>query len=217
MTATLYETIQQIIRQELSRLRTAEIGTVEAQFPHNSSSSQENNTCSVRLRNSGILLKKVPVSTPRLGAASIPAVGDLVLVQFVDGDINAPVIIGCLYNDQDRPPENDSGQVVLNLPLGESPDNSVRLEISSESARIVKLVVGKGITITVQDDDPVATVEVDGGKAKLQLDRDGAVTIESQGKIALKGSEISIEAQSGNLDLKGQTVNIKGQPTVNIN
>jgi hypothetical protein len=50
-------------------------------------------------------------------------------------------------------------------------------------------------------------LKVDGGKLTLQVDRDGAVALESQGNVELKGSEISIEAQ-GQLNLKGGTVNI---------
>src|SRR5918994_264965 len=53
-----------------------------------------------------------------------------------------------------------------------------------------------GIEVNVRDDDPVVELKVDGGKLTLQVDRDGAVALESKGNVELKGSEISIEAQS---------------------
>ena len=51
------------------------------------------------------------------------------LVQFVAGDVNAPVIVGRLYNDEDRPPENEDGKAVLHLPLGAADDDAVHLEL----------------------------------------------------------------------------------------
>ena len=59
-------------------------------------------------------------------------------------------------------------------------------------------------------------LEIDGGKATLQIDRDGAILLETQGNLQLKANVITVEAQ-GELNLNGATVNIKGQPTVNIN
>ena len=113
MTLTLYETIQRIVQAELRRIHTAELAIVQEQHPHAGDSDQDNYACTVQLRNSGIILKEVPVATARIGQASIPAVGNLVLVQFVGGNINAPVITGSLYNDEERPPVNDDGQIIL--------------------------------------------------------------------------------------------------------
>ncbi|MDQ4043677.1 MAG: phage baseplate assembly protein V [Actinomycetota bacterium] len=216
MTLTLYETVQRIVQEELGRVRTVELAIVEEQHPHASDSDKDNYACTVRLRNSGIVLKQVPVATSRIGLASIPAVGELVLVQFVGGDINAPIVTGRLYNDEDRPPVNDDGQAITHLPLGAEDGDAVHVELHSGDKREISIKLGEGVSVNVVDDDPVVKVEVDGGKLKLQVDRDGAVTLESQGNVKLTGDQIVVEAQS-QLDLKGGTVNIKGSPTVNIN
>ena len=206
MTLTLFESIQQIVRDELGRVRTAELATVQTQHPHASSGDSDNYACTVVLRDSGIVLGHVPVATGRIGSASIPAVGELVLVQFLNGDVNAPVIVGRLYNDEDRPPPNDDGQAVLHLPLGAGDDDAVHLELHSGSARKAIVKLGSGLDVTVQDDDPVVKIDV-GGNASLTIGKDGAVSIESQGDVKLKGNQISVEAQ-GKLTLKGATVNI---------
>lgn len=206
MTLTLFESIQQIVREEVSRVRTAELATVQKQHPHSSSGDSDNYACTVVLRDSGIVLARVPVATERIGSASIPAVGELVLVQFLNGDINAPVIVGRLYNDADRPPPNDDGQAILHLPLGASDDQAVHVEVHSDTRKaIVKL--GSGLDLTVQDDDPVVKVDV-AGQATLEIGKDGSIKIESQTAISIKGgSDVKIEA-SGQLTLKGATVNI---------
>ena len=207
MSLTLYETIRRIVQEEMGALRSAELAVVQDQQPHESASDTDNYSCSVQLRNSGFVLKQVPVATGRIGVASIPSVGDLVLVQFVGGDINAPVITGRLYNDQDRPPANASDQIVMHLPLGAADSDAVHMELQSGDSRTIVLKLGSGLSISLQDDDPAVEIQVDGGKAKLTIGKDGAVTLESQGDVSVKGNQITVEAQ-GQLNLKGATINL---------
>jgi phage baseplate assembly protein gpV len=207
MTLTLYETVQRIVQEELGSIRTAELAIVQEQHPHADGSDKDNYACTVMLRDSGIVLEQVPVATSRIGCASIPAVEELVLVQFVGGDINAPIITGRLYNDEDRPPANDDGQAITHLPLGAEDGDAVHIELHSGEKRELVFKLGSGVEVNVRDDDPVVELKVDGGKLTLQVDRDGTVALESQGNVELKGNEISIEAQS-QLNLKGGTVNI---------
>ena len=207
MMLTLFETIQRIVQQELGKLRTAELGIVQAQHPHASDSDKDNYACTVQLRDSGIVLKQVPVATQRIGSVSVPAVGDMVLVQFVGGDINAPIITGSLYNDEDRPPINDDGQAILHLPLNAGDDDAVHIELHSGDRRELIVKVGSGVSVNIRDDDPVVELDVDSGKASLKIARDGTVTLTSGSAINVEGSEINIEA-TGELNLKGATVNI---------
>lgn len=207
MSTTLLETIQKIVQDELVRVRTAELGIVQEQHPHAGESDKDNYSCSVLLRDSKILLRSVPVATDRIGQVSIPAVGEMVLVQFVGGSIQAPVITGRLYNDEDRPPVNQDGKSVLHVPLGAGDSDAVHLEITSGDTRAILLQLGSGLKVQLQDDDPVIEVDAGEGNAKIRIDRDGAVSVESQGKLKIGASEISIEAQ-GNLTLKGARVDI---------
>jgi uncharacterized protein involved in type VI secretion and phage assembly len=207
MTLTLFDSIRQIVRDELGQVRTAELATVQKQHPHSSDGDSDNYACTVALRDSGIVLSHVPVATSRIGTASIPAVGELVLVQFVNGDVNAPVIVGRLYNDDDRPPANGDGQLVMHLPLGASDDSAVHVELHSNGARKAIVKLGASLDLTLQDDDPVVTVDV-GGNAKLTIGKDGSIEIKSATNLAIEASNnISVEAQ-GKLTLKGSVVNI---------
>ena len=202
MTLTLFESIQRIVQDELQRVRTAELAVVQEQHP----ADPDNYACTVVLRDSGIVLRNVPVATSRIGAVAIPAVGELVLVQFVGGDVNAPVIVGRLYNDRDRPPENEDGRAVLHLPLGAADGDAVHVELKSGATRELSIKLGDGLTFVLRDDDPVVEIDA-GGQAKVTIERDGTVAVKSSGKLELKASEIKVEAQ-GKLTLKGATVNI---------
>lgn len=211
---TLFDTIRRIVQEELGRVRSAELAIVQEQHSYSSEGSEDNYACTIRLRDSGIVLRKVPVSTQLIGMASIPATDDLVLVHFLGGDLNAPIITGRLYNDQDRPPVHVDGQLVLHLPPGAKPEEALQLKIQSGEQLEVQLTLGERLHLVMRDDDPVVELSVADGKATLQIDADGTTTLQSQGElmlkggtIALAGDSIAIEA-SGELKLKGGTVNI---------
>lgn len=205
---SLFDTIRRIVQEEVSRVRSAELAVVEEQHPHADDSDKDNYACTVALRDSGIVLKQVPVATQRIGTASIPAVGELVLVQFVGGDVNAPIITGRLYNDEDRPPVNDDNQSIMHLPLAAGDSDAVHVELHSGESRELILKLGDGLELNLKDDDPVVEIKVDGGKGSVTIARDGAITIDSQGDINMTGSgSINIEA-SGELNLKGSAVNL---------
>lgn len=207
-TLNLYDTVQRIVQQELRGLYTSEIAIVQEQHPHVSDSDEENYTCTVQLRNNGITLKQVPVATPRIGTVSIPPVGAMVLVQFVGGDINAPIIVGSLYNDEDRPPANDDGQSIMHLPLGADEGDAVHIELHSGDKRECSIQLGSGLLLTLRDDDPAVEVDVDGGQATLTIARDGTIAISSKSDIGIEGGgNIEIKA-SGELILKGAKVKI---------
>lgn len=204
--ATLLDTIRSVVRGELATQRSAELAVVQDQHPHSSDGDSDNFACTVTLRDSGIVLKRVPVATSRIGAASIPNVGDLVLVQFVGGDVHAPVITARFYNDQDRPPANEDGKAVLHLPLGAGDADAVHAELHSGDTRSLSITLGSGLEIDLQDDDPAVKVTV-GGTTVLTIAKDGSLTVQDSPTIEIKGTNITIQADS-QLTLKGGTVAI---------
>jgi phage baseplate assembly protein gpV len=206
MSIAMFDTMRRLVREELSRIRTAELAVVTEQHPHAADSDTDNYACSVQLRDTGLVLKRVPVATHRVGAASLPGVGDLVLVQFVGGDLDAPIILGSLYNDEDRPPVNGDGKAVLHLPLGASDSDAAHIELSSNGTRTLKIAMGTTV-VTITDDDPSVSIDI-GGNAALTVGSNGAVSVKSSGNIEIKGDgTIDVEA-GGTLTLKGATVNI---------
>lgn len=214
-TATLYETIQRIVQEELKRQQTAELATVQESHPHSSDSDRDNYACTVVMRNTGLVLAQVPIATSKVGHVSIPLPGELVLVQFIGGDLNAPVITGSFYTDQARPPVNKEQQALWQLPADADKSKAVRLQLSGKAPCEIQMQVGSACSVQLIDDDPVMTVKV-GDAATVQIDRDGAVTVTSQGAIKVEASTIEMKAQTDfNLEA-GANMNIKGA-LVNIN
>lgn len=206
MTTTLYETIRRIVADEVGRFWTAELAVVQEAHPHADAGDRDNHAVTVALRDSGIVLERVPVACPRTGLVSIPAVGDLVLVQFVGGSPDAPVVVGALHSDAMRPPANAEGQVVWHLPADADDASAAHLELSSGDQASLMVRLGSGLTMHLRDGDPAVEVDV-AGQASVTIQSDGTITLDSSGDLLLKGNQVSIEAAAG-LTLKGATVDI---------
>lgn len=208
----LYDTLQKLVRHELRARRFAEMGQVQAVYP----SDPGNYDADVVLHATDLVLRHVPVLTPRKGYASLPEVGDLVMLQFMGGDVNRPVIVGTLYNGEDRPPENTENDWVLQLPSG--PDNKeagLRVEVRQASpVGFTVSLKGDKFELVVQDDDPVATLTVAG--TKLSIDGGGGIKLEGGGDVQIKAAgNLKLEAggnaeitASGTLALKGSKLDL---------
>jgi phage baseplate assembly protein gpV len=146
----IVEAIQTVSREELKKIHIMEIGIVTSVFPHSSGADKDNYECNVKLRDTEMELRKVPVATQHVGLSNIVHVNDQVLVSFINGDINSPVVIGRLYNDEDRPPLSKMEEIVYK-PEYTKDDNLRRLNIVLPQEVVnlhfydnkVSLIVGK--------------------------------------------------------------------------
>jgi phage baseplate assembly protein gpV len=191
----IVEIIRKIVENEVRKLYIAEIGVVTSVFPHSSDSDKNNYECNVSLKYRDLELRKVPVATQHIGLASIPHVGDLVLITFINGNINAPVVVGRLYTDEDRPPLSKEEEIVYVPPYSENSDlKRIHIEFPG------------GMELSVKDD--VATIKAN--KTTLTLKRDGNVEIEAKSKVGISGSEIVLSASNIRMESK-QNIEIESQ------
>ena len=223
--STIVSTIQAIIRDEMRSMRSAELGIIKNVYPHSASGDSDNYGCDVELKNSQLLLKRVPLATDRIGTAAIPNLDDLVLVTFVKGDVNQAIIIGRLYNDEDRPPLNNNNEVIFRLPLDDSDNKTLKAAIrnlpqqGSEprevivemppkitvriSDGIVRATAGKSEMKIDQSNDTGGTVTVTTGRTKITMNQDGDIKVDAAGSINLKAAkDLSVEAM--NISIKSQ-------------
>jgi len=190
-------TLRAIVRQELSRVRMPELGIVTQVHAHDSDDSPNNHQVNVRLRSSGVELQRVAVATGRPGLSALPNENDLVLVSFVGGDLNLPVVVGCLYDDQAHPPSAQLHEVVYQPPDEED-----------SSLRRLHLELPSGCTLTVQDE--VVTVTM--GDTQVVVNKDGDVAVTAKGKVTVSSQDnVEVESQGdlkvsaqGNLELSAQ-------------
>ena len=183
MTA-IVNVLQAIVRDELTGVRPLTLGVVTAVTTNEAGDGKHNLEVNVRVAGSDLELQRVPVLVGRIGVSSVPRVADLVVLGFLEGDVNGAVVLGVLHDDAQHPPKAAPDEVVYQVP-------------DAGGDRRAEIVLPNGNTVTVTD----GAVTVAMGGTSLTVESGGKVVIDAAGDIELtsKGN-IKLSAQ-GNLDL----------------
>lgn len=234
--SSIIETIQRIVRHELRAVRVTELGVVEAIRPHTDSADNDNYGCDVRLRNTGLLLKRVPIMTGHLGSVAVPNVGDLVLVTFDKGDVNQGIVLGRLYTDDDRPPLSAANEMIMNLPLHAADKDAIQSAIRNTGKPPREMIVKMAPKITVritdgtirvtagnsemtldQPDNGGGTVTVMAGGTKIVLNQDGDVTVQAVGDMTLNaGGAMTLSAADGMTLRAGGSIDVQAGTSLSL-
>ena len=198
---SIVETIKGIAEKELKKIHFPELAVVTSIFPHSSGSDKDNYECNARLKTADIELRKVPIATQCIGLVGIPRVGDLVLIAFINGDINAPIVIGRLYNDEDRPPLNNAEEVVYVPPYAENSD-----------VRRIYLEFPGGMILRITDEE----VDVNAGETKVVIQRDGDIVIESKANINIKADGDTSVKSTGNMSFSASSIKMESEKDLNF-
>jgi uncharacterized protein involved in type VI secretion and phage assembly len=214
VTSGLIDAVARIARHEMAARAMAAAGVVTEVF------TETDHAVTVELRDTKLVLPRVPVAVGLLGFAAIPAVGDLVLVLFLEGDRNAPVVAGRLYQPDLNPPEHAEDQAVLALPAG-ADEPKVKLVVDGATPKItldlpgdVHLEIGDGVVHldvgalhTRLDAAGGGRVEVAAGGSTITLKKDGDITVKAAGNLVLEGTEVQVKG-SAKVSVKGAIVEL---------
>lgn len=205
-TTDVIDVVLAVVREELRGFRTAELGVVTRTHPHAAEGDTGNGECDVRLRDSGLELHRVPVATQRVGAVALPEPDDLVLVQFLAGDVHAAVITARLHDDVDRAPVARQRELVYECP-----------DPAESGVRRAAVVLPGGNRLTVDDDALVLEM----GRTRLTVAHDGDVTAESgSADITLTddggGNSLTIAVSEGVVTVSGTTKVVVDAPRVEL-
>ncbi|MEM3826235.1 MAG: phage baseplate assembly protein V [Nitrososphaeria archaeon] len=199
---SIVELIRKIAENEAKKIYTIELGVVTSVFPHSTPNDKDNYECNVKIKSGEIELQHVQIATQVIGLASPPRVGDLVLVSFVNGDINLPVVIGRLYNDEDRPPVNDLEEIVFVPPYTKNAEK-----------RRIYLEFPEGTMIKITDED----VMVKTGETKVIVHKDGDVVIESKADVVVKAKGNTKISSGGTLSLSASKIKVESDKELEVN
>jgi uncharacterized protein involved in type VI secretion and phage assembly len=194
--SSIVPALQAVVRDELATQRTAELGIVTQVYTNEGGSGDTNLAVNLRVRGSALELQHVPVAVGRLGLSAVPRVDDLAVVVFVGGDLNSPVVLGFLYDEQTRPPDGKASEIVYKVP-DDAADDDRRIEVQLPS----------GNTLTLQDKKLTVTM----GGTTLIVEADGAITLDAAGDLKLKaGGSVKIEAGTDATLKAGTSVTVEG-------
>lgn len=149
---------------------------------------------------------------PEAGLLATPAVGDEVMVAFVHGDFSQPVILGGLWNGQDKLPPEGAKAAKGEKPLVREWRSRTghRLAMYDNADKKVEIVTAKGHKVVLDD-----------AKTKIEITSSGGLTVvldDSSKQITIKaGSNVELKSDTGNLKLNaGGNVEIQATGQVNI-
>lgn len=145
------------------------------------------------------------------GGHFIPQVGMEVLVDFMEGDPDRPVIVGCLYNGVNKHPF-PSGDMTFKSGIMTRSQNRLEFNDKPDSAEIV-VNASKDLTFKVADKESI-TVEGDSEttvKGEKKVEVDGAVLIKSEKIIELKVGSSSIKIEPTQITISSPNVTVSAQ------
>lgn len=211
----LLDLVQRTVREALALHRGPQLATVTALTVHDSADDTANYEVDVRLKHDGLELPKVPLAVSHVGAAAPPRVGDLVLVSFLDHDLQQPLVTGRFYHDQERAPLFTQDDVLFEQRLPDGTLNHLRM------AGDGSLFLQRDVKKPKDNTDFAAGIRIDPhGLIELKSGDDLVLTIDPQGgKITLLCKDKPLEISCGKLTVDGdvqikKTLTVDGDGTI---
>lgn len=207
-----------------------EQGRIKVQFHwDNEGEGNENTSCWLPVSQS--------FASKGFGAQFTPRIGDEVLVQYIDGNPDKPVVVGSIYNDKNTAPYPDASQSGIKTrttPEGSSlQGNELRFEDKKDEEQFF-LHAQKDLMTDVNND----STEIIKGRKISQIEKDVELTAkeniafstekefntnskenwlsESAQNITLKaGAEMALEATSA-ITVDGEKISITGKSAITL-
>jgi hypothetical protein len=200
--SSLVETIRMIVRRELASIRPPALGSITAVNPHSADDDDYNDEVDVALQYEDLTLPHVPVAVAQPGTVAPLKVGDLVLVQFLNGDLQQPLVTACFHHADDRPPVHEKDELIIEhrvpdnqLRFGSDGSITLRCEITDDDAKVTIKLAGDDLAITCK------TLTVTGDA----VFKDGDVTVE-KGDLTVKAGKVIASNQSTKTTIEGSKI-----------
>ncbi len=146
----------------------------------------------------GPVMLDVPLLSSGPGEVRHPAVGDEVVLAYIGGDPNSPVVVASLLSKTDDVPDHSHKEYVTSYPAPRSGVERRRILFEGNGD-------GEGLEVRVGKDDHViierSKFTLTKGKTTITIDKDGEVEIkvekdvqlEVKGEVKVKANGLSVE------------------------
>ncbi|MGA3681602.1 type VI secretion system tip protein TssI/VgrG [Pseudomonas graminis] len=208
---------------------TDELGRVKVQFHWDRNGKyNDHSSCWVRVAQSG--------ASGGFGSIQIPRVGDEVVVVFLDGNPDRPLIMGSVYNSKNTPPwslpanktqsgfltrstkgsaatanffrfEDKSGAEQIHMHAERNLDTEIEVDEKHEVGNNRTITVGGTHTETIKNDTRMKVLE---GSLAIEVDKQ-FVHITANTEIVLTVGESSIKIMDGRIEITSNSVDIFGK------
>ncbi len=148
----------------------------------------------------------------------LPEVGDWVVLGYLGGDARCPVVLGCLWNKEDGPPEGMGTDKNTTKRILTSGNNMIDI-CDKKDAQAVTLKTSAGFTVALSDADKTITVADPDGKNVIVVEQENnkvSVTADKQIVLSAGNATITLSADDGSVSVKGDSVEIEAAQTLKL-
>lgn len=164
----------------------------------------------------------MPMAGKEMGMYMLPEVGDRVVVSFMAGDINYPIVIGSLWDEKNLPPaNNDDGKNNIRMIKSRSGHQIILDDNADGKKEKIEIKTKSGHTILLDDASGGEKIEIKDKTGKNEITLNSAnneVVVASGGKVTIKdGQGSTVEMSPGKVAVtsKGE-LQISGQSKIAI-
>jgi hypothetical protein len=207
----LVNVIRRVVQEEIAAQRGSALGVVTTVFPHRDERDENNYEVNVRLKHEDLELRRVPLSVSHIGIAAPPRAGNLVLLQFLNGDINQPVIMGRFYHDGERPPLHNEDEILFEHRLPDGTRNHLRFTNDGT------IYLQRDVTSAEDNSAATAGIKMDkDGNIELKAGENIVITLTNDGGIAITARDNSVDVSCKTLTIGGELVVTDGARSTRI-
>jgi phage baseplate assembly protein gpV len=202
----IVEIIRRVVLEELARNRGSLLGVVTTVYPHETEDDENNYEANVRLKHEDLELRRVPIAVGHVGVAAPPRAGDLVLVQFLNGDSNQPLVTGRFYHADERPPLHKEDEILIEQRV--SDDTLNHLRFASDGS----IFLQRDVTKPEDNSEAKASIKVDGASGDIEIKAADTIVI-----LMKNDGEIQVTAEDKPISVTASKMTIAGDVDINGN
>ncbi len=195
-------------------------GRIKVQFPWDrEGKNDENSSCWIRVAQSW--------AGKNWGAISNPRIGQEVIIQFLEGDPDRPIVVGSVYNDNNMPPYELPANGTINALKSRSskkgePDNFNEIKFEDKKGEeLIYIQAEKTFNMEVKDDASMST----GSTRSANVGTDDIITVEGNRTLSVKKDcsdsidgnfTTTVGGDESHTVSKSQTTSISDDQTIDV-
>lgn len=165
----------------------------------------------------------IPVVQPycgkEFGFYFLPEIDTEVLVGFIEGDINSPVVLGGLWNQEDTIPADTANEKNTRKCLRTKSGHEIVFQEDEEDSRLTIQTAG-GLSLSMREKEKTISVTGEGGKNLISLDeKNGVVQIAADKKVVLSAGGqdmLVLDGNNGSCLITADKVKQKGKQNLQL-
>lgn len=153
------------------------------------------------------------------GQYFLPEVNTEVVIAFLGGDLNAPIILGCLWNKEDKLPEEKANEKNSVKSIRTKAGHEIVFDETKDKEKIEIKTAGE-VSILLQDKENKILIKDAKGENQVEVDgKNGVVTINAKKKLVLKAADkemITLDGSAKKLQLAAECIGIEAKQTLQM-